>query len=513
MEKLTAIIDIGSNSIRLVIYEINPGGSWKLVDDISDTVRLSENMVEGRFLNDFAMKKAVRTVSLFAKLCRSYKIQSKGIIAVATEAVRKAENKGIFVNMIKKTSGIHIRILTGDEEAYYSSLAVISSINERNMLIIDIGGGSTEITGIREGISEGRLSLPFGAVVVADEYTGRELPDQSGVARLDEAIRKAVLSEKWFVKNGYNRIAGLGGTVRTIAKIHRKQKDYPVDIIHNYEMDIKDFNSLYSNLSAMTLGQRKSIKGISEKRADIITGGSAILHSLAKLAGAHTLIVSGNGIREGILLEHLTSLNKFNALSCFSRDFDVLETSLVNFIGIYSVRKLHSSHVKTLTLSLFDQLSYLHRIDSGWRNILKTAAILHDSGIHLGYYGHCSHTFYMILNSRLNGLSHRELILVAAIAASHMPEHDPADYLKQYRQLLKDNDIDISRKLSIFLKLAECLDRGENGVVKRVDLVETKEKVLIRLTCNGDCELETELAEELSVEFKDIFNKTLSIQG
>lgn len=505
MEKKIGIIDLGSNSVRLVIYEIRSNGTYKLIDDISDTIRLSEKMVEGKYLNDIAMRRAVKTIRLFKKLCQAYRIPPRNIIAVATEAVRKAENRDVFLSLLSRTAGVDFQVLSGEMEARFVYHAVIRSIDLKDGLVVDIGGGSTEIIHVKEGKLNEAISIPIGAVVATEQFLGNGGTPQEKAAKLEKHLAAKLKKLKWLTGAQCPVIVGLGGTLRNLARIHKKKTGYPVELTHNYRMEIREFEEIYDELKLMDLEDRKRVKGLSPKRADIIVGGLAILKALAGITPARQLVISGDGLREGILQDFLQK-QQSSASSP-----DVLDSSIRNCMAIYDVRRKHAEHVCKLALSLFDQLEPLHRLGENERKLLQTAAMLHDIGIAINYYGHYAHSFYMILNTRLNGLTHREIVLTAAIAASHGKDKLKEDWETQYSSILLASDMASYQKLSLILRIAEGLDRSETGIVKAVRCLIGGEAVHLETICKEDGELEISVAGENGDSFRKVFQKQLLI--
>jgi len=505
MAKKIGIIDLGSNSVRLVIFEIKSTGAYKLIDDINDTLRLSENMVEGKYINDIAMHKAVKTVKLYKKLCSAYGISSSGIIAVATEAVRKAENKDQFLSLLRTGSGLVFRILSGKEECTYVYNAVINSIEVSNGIIVDIGGGSTEIIQFKDKIIKNSISIPIGAVTATESFLDKNSITAAMLENLQKSMLETLNSLDWLTGETHKVIIGVGGTIRTLAKIHRIQTKYPLNQAHNYIMDDGDFQSVYNTLKDLNLQTRRKAMGNSAARADIIVGGLAILKSIMTASSSPKLIVSGYGLREGILLEYIFKTKNARRFE------DVLSFSLNNFIDLYGMRQEHANHVCHLALSMYDQLKELHGFGEEERKLLKIASLLHDIGISINYYDHHKHSFHLILNSRINGLSHRELVLVSAIAASHSRDDFRENWRSHYKMLLQPDDEIIYQILSLFLKISECLDRSEMGIVKSLDCQVYNNSVKIQTIREGDAELELNLANEYGTIFKRFFGKLLSI--
>ncbi|TYQ16844.1 UNVERIFIED_CONTAM: exopolyphosphatase/guanosine-5'-triphosphate,3'-diphosphate pyrophosphatase [Acetivibrio alkalicellulosi] len=505
MPKKIGIIDLGSNSVRLVIFEIKKNGSFKLIDNINDTIRLIENMICDKYINDIAMHKAVKTIKLYKKLCNAYGIKPNMIIAVATAAVRKADNKDHFLKLLYNSTGIEFKVLSGKEESLYIFKAIIHSLDIPEGIIVDIGGGSTEIIKYKDKCIKNSVCLPIGSVLATEKFLDKNIIFQEKLESLDMHIKKKLSELTWLNEEKNIALIGVGGVIRNLAKIHRKHTNYPLNQTHNYTMDVAEFCDVYNIIKSTDLESRKKIEGISKNRADIIMGGLAILNSIISVIFPKKLVISGFGLREGILFNYL-----FSSKSIYHCE-DVLALSLSNFMHLYEIRQTHANHVCFLSLSLFDQLKELHRFGEDERNLLKIAALLHDIGISISYYEHYKHSFYIILNSRLNGLTHRETVLISAIAAAHSKEDFSTSWQEQFSKILLSKDIEIYDKLSTFLKLAECLDRSEMGIIKSLECQICNDAVRIQTIREGDGELEIFLANEYSNIFKKYFGKLLVI--
>lgn len=505
MSKKIGIIDLGSNSVRLVIFEIMQNGAFKLIDDINDTIRLSENMIDGRFINDIAMRKTVKTIKLYRKLCSAYGIPCNNIIAVATAAVRKAENKDQLLKLLNSSTGIDFRLISGEEESTYIYKAIIHSLDIHEGIIVDIGGGSTEIIKFKDKSIKNYICIPIGSVVATEDYLDKNIISPQKLAAFDENIMNRLKDLDWLQQETNQVLIGLGGTIRNLGKIHRKRIEYPINHAHNYVMSTDDFYSIYDELKVLDLESRKKVEGISQNRADIIVGGLAILKNIISVSSPSHIVISGFGLREGVLFDYLFSNKRTKTFT------DVLNFSLDNYMELYGVRQEHANQVCFLALSIFDQLKPLHEYGEDERKLLKLASLLHDIGISISYYEHYRHSFYIILNSRLNGLSHREILLIAAIAASHAKDDFKEDWQNRYKKVLLPGDIELYDKLSMFLKLAECLDRSEMSIVKALECQMHNDMIKIQTIREGDAELEISLANEYNNIFRKLFGKVLVI--
>ena len=501
MSKRTGIIDIGSNSIRLVIYELHPGGYYKLIDDVSYSARLAQDFDNGN-LNEVALKKAEKILNLFKTLCRANGVNDKEIIAVATAAIRNAKNKKAFVDYLCQSTGINIRIISGEEEAIYDYSAVYYSLDVSKGIVVDIGGASTEIVSFCNKEISSLASINEGSVSISHKFSLNEPLNASKEKKIEEYLNSILNGLPWLRNNEDIPIIGLGGTIRALGKMHRKIKNYPLDITHNYHMSGEDFEEIFSKLKKCGAEERIKIKGLPQKRADIILGGLCILKSILNYSMCNKIIISGQGLREGLLYEKLFDENSCGFTGIFSYSVD-------NAMNLYNINHRHAHNVANLALMLYDELSELHGYGSEERKILQAASLLHDSGIAVNYYDHPEHSAYIILNSRLCGLSHREIVLAACVAASHEKDKMSDSIFKQYKKILKHEDKVLIAILSVFLKIAESLDRSESGIIKQICCKINSETVKLEASAEQNPEFELNYAKEYSDIFKQIFGKTL----
>lgn len=497
MEKV-AVIDLGSNSVRLVIFEVTSKG-FKVIDDMKETVRLGEGLEESQKLSPWSMEKAILTLKMFRSVCFSYRAS---LIAVATAAMRKAGNSPEFLQRIKEETGIELRIISGEEEAYLDYIGVINSIDVTDGVIMDIGGGSTELVQFADKQLIEAVSLPFGSLDLTRKFRLAEQVELANELGLSNFLEQAFRKVPWAGKAINGPLIGIGGIIRNIGKIDRKRKKYPLDIAHNYSVDFQDINEIYDIVKNRQLPDRYSIEGLSQERTDIFVGASAAVKIFMEMSGIKKMITSGYGLREGLVYQHIGMLPPVKE--------DVLDASLDNIMHMYQVDTRHAYHVHTLYQKLFRLLQEVHGIEEDLTRINKTAALLHDIGVNIRFYDHHEHTFYLILNTGITGLSHRELLLSAYIAASHRTKKFKAP-LDEYKGVLNKGDKILVRKAGIILQIANSLDRSMVGKIKDIDCLVESGKVTIRLTAEDNCELEKKDALCAADNFKKIFERELVI--
>lgn len=510
--KNLAIVDIGSNSIKLVLAEIRKNNSFKIIDELKETVRLGEGMTSSSKLKDDRMNKAIQTLKMFKNLCVASKTDE--IIAVATAAVREASNQGEFLDRVETEVAINVEVLSGKDEGYYDYWGVANSLESNNGLIMDIGGGSIELIWMKDRRVNESISLPFGALDLTQRFDLYDSIDNEQEEKLKSFLKEEYQKIDWLSKIEDIRLIGVGGTIRNIAKIDQRKKDRPLKILHHYEMKNKDIYRVFDIVKNKNLKERKKISGLSKKRADIFIGASAAVAMLIDFCSIEKVLISGNGIREGLIYNHL----------CNDSDpvDNIVDFSIHNIINNFDLNENHAEHVYQLTDALYQQLKPLFNLNEEEFNgdvdkILKVAAMLHDSGSSINYYDHHEHSFYMILNSGINGLNHRELLLSAYIAASH--RHNKYKLHKynlnrsSFKEIInkKGADKELIRKLGILLEIAESLDRNMNGLVTAIECKIDPDVVVIKAISEYDIELEINDALETAKGFKKLFNRRLII--
>lgn len=492
------IIDIGSNSMRVVVVQIGNQGAFKIIDELKENVRLGENMNKHGELDPGKMLAALETLKFFQNLCQALQVQE--IICVATEAVRRAANQALFLEMVRKEINLNIRVISGMQEAYYDYFGVVNTLNLPDGLIMDIGGSSTELILMRDRQIEESASLPFGAITIAQMFHLESKVSEESKQAFHKFLGRQFSQISWI--KGNLPLIGIGGSFRNIGKINRKAKNYPLDITHNYSLPANAFLHIEEMFPNLSLEERKSIKGISKERADILPGALAEIAVLLKMTGISDIIISGSGLREGLLYEYL--LKDQQPIK------DVLDFSLQNTMNNYEMNQTHAYKVWDIARQLYEQFQINGYISSHQQPILKTAALLHDCGINLSYYDHHKHSFYMILNSRINGLTHRELIMAALVAYLH--RKDEIKIVSPYRTILSDIEIQTAQKLGVLLRIAESLDRRQNSNITHIDSFFNANSIHLKIRARTNPDLEIKDALNVISSFRKIFGRQLFIE-
>lgn len=506
--KRVCLIDLGSNSVRFVIAEIEDNGSYHLVYQKKESVRLSEGMWEEHKLTEEAMGRTIDTLKGLSHMAEA--MECHDVFAIGTAAVRLASNGEEFIKRVLDETGISIKPISGEEEAYLGYLGVVNTISLDDFILFDLGGASVEITLVQNRELKNSISLPMGALTLTGQFQeGKDITFEE-LKKLRKHIRQALKDVKW-VKNKKLPLVGIGGTARNIAKIDQRSINYPVPRLHNYKIKVGRFQEILEMVMGKSLQERKKISGLSSERADIITAGLTVIEELLHYCGSPNLIVSGCGLREGLFYRYYG--NEYGNPGGIIPD--VLLHSANNVLAFTRPNDMkHARYIESLTMSLYDALLPVVEHNERYSRLLRVAALLHDTGKQINYYSHARHSAYVIINSGLYGISHREQVIAAFIAAfSHGSNHK---FMKTsaYAKLLKEQDKAMIDTYSFLLALAEALDESHEEGVKKVESQVTDD--VITLTVHILKDFNVALSEvalsELKKQCKKVFKRKLKVE-
>ena len=503
MEKI-AIIDLGSNSARLVLVDILEGGYFSVVDQLKETVRLAQDMEDDGFLKQSRIFQAIKTFKMFRKLCDANKVDR--IYAFATSAVRRAKNQRGFLDEILATTGIKVRVLDENEEAQLIYQGVINSMDVPRGIIMDIGGGGIQFIYYNRRNLLGHATLPIGAVTLTEMFAGEELSPEERNDKIYAYVRQQLDNVEWMNDIAPDtRLIGVGGSFRNLGKISRMLKKYPLDMAHNYVISATELQGIYANIKKLSLDKTMKIKGLSSLRADIFPAALAAVNAVTDKLGFEDTVISGCGLREGAMFRYAVPSTNEKPLS------DVLGHSIYSLLNFFGENIGHAEQVYNLSVQLFKQLKVLHKLPRAYVRVLRTAAMLHDAGNRVKYYDHQKHSAYIILNSGLYGISQKDLVMSAFVAELHRKGELSLTEFMRFRELLTDEDVDAVYKLGVIVRIAESFDRSMSGVIKTITCDVLGDSVIMKTEAEGDCSLEIKDAMQAGANFRKAYKKNLQI--
>ena len=496
------IIEIGVDIFNLTLTEVDDNGYFKILNEIHSSAKLTTSLLDNTKLSEEELNVTIANLKSFKAMCQVSGV--KTIIAVATETFREATNSYLLADLIKDLLSIDIKILTVKEEINYNFLAVSHSIYFDNSLLVNIEGCSTHISWVKDGKIKESLSLPIGYLNITSNYNLADEISLEDIQRAEEETLQPLRECAWIKENSFDSIISSDIIVRSLGRIDRPKKKYPLDVAHNYEMyDVDVFNH-FDFLIGKDLKSRKTIDGIKTREADIIVGGTLILKNILKLSNIKSVIASSNGLSGGLMYDYI--LNNFNIT-----EKNMLDYSINGIMDKLKLNKSHAHQVYFIAKKLFKELKPIHKLGNEFDDILKTAALLHDCGTSIDYYNHHRHSFYIILSSEIKGLTHKQMLMSAAIAAYHRNNQFKLP-LSQYNSILNKTDLKHIDYIGTILKIAEGLDRSLEGAVKDFSVIINSDKVLIYLNSRVDLEFEINQAIRAAKYFKNLYKKELVIQ-
>lgn len=509
--RTVALVDLGTNSIRLLLVRVSPDLSYSVLSHRKETVRLGEGEYPSMELQPAAMERALIVCKRFTEMAQAQGAEE--IIAVATSATRDAKNRTAFLNRLRKEANLDVRVVAGKEEARLIYLGVASGLHmpDDQALFLDVGGGSTEIIVGSQYEYQSLDTLQLGHIRLSMLFfPGEEGPiSKKSYNEVQDHIRNlAVRALQNASAHSIDFAVGSSGTVENLAEIaarhHHGRKREPDEELH-----LADLKRVRRLLCGLPLAARAEVPGIDDNRAGFIVAGAAIVETIMEELGLESLQVSSRSLRDGLLLDYLSrcGLEHPDAGASFR------ETSVLRLGRRMRFNEDHAHRVADLSLQLFDsgQACDLHG-DGDWeRGLLYFASLLHDIGIALSYSSHNAHSYYFIRHADLLGFDQAEIEIMAAVAFFHRKGR-PGKQHKQYRQLDKRARGRV-RRLSALLSLAESLDRSHLGLVERAWFSTAKKKrALLHLQAKEHCPLELWAIDYQKKAFHKAFKRRLSVE-
>ncbi len=492
----TGIIDIGSNSIRLVIFENNSQGSYRVIDEAKESARLSERVNENGELPEDVITLVSHTLLHFRMLCEAAGTQR--IRAIATAAIRNAKHSEHIINQLQTSTGLTIEILSGEQEAFYGFLGMINTLDLQDGFLIDIGGGSTELTLFLNRAIVHSFSFPFGAVQLTKKF-GRDgvitAEKQKDIQRM---IEQAATKFNWIRQHPDLPLVGLGGTVRSLCNIDQKINQYSLPLTHNYQMEASAIDHILAKIQSTPLEERKTIEGLAKHRVDIIAPGAIILQTLFRCCNASHYVISGSGIRDGLYHSELARTQLSSV--------DVLNISVLNLLHQHPIVPVsHVNQVNRFALQLYDVLRQHQEQADRSKLILHAASMLYRIGISIMFYDFHKHTFYLIAHSPLHGLTHREIILCATIA-SYKNKKKAKSILNLYPDIMNKEDLSLVCSLGTLLQLAIALDRSETQPIQTLNASITHKELQLIAKAHRSSMIEARQVLQITEDFQKEWN-------
>jgi exopolyphosphatase/guanosine-5'-triphosphate,3'-diphosphate pyrophosphatase len=483
---------MGSNSFRLVIYRYVPGHWFRLVDEIREPVRLSEGVIDGR-IAPAALARAERAAHLYAAYCDAAGIHTVDV--VATSAVRDAVNQREVVAALS-VGRLAIRVLSAEQEAWYGYLGAVNDSTLADGWFVDLGGGSMQIGRVDLRRLTRSMSAPLGSVRLTEAFLSGDQRDPKQMSDLRSYVRRSLTPYEWIGGNG--RIVGIGGALRTLAVMQQRAARGPLIDPNGHLMSRDALAATLGALLELPASQRSRLPGLRADRADIILAAALTIDEVMRAVGSEELEVCGQGLREGVFLEHYLAPADPPLLP------DVRHSSVVNAAESFGYEREHAEQIARVALMGFDATAAvgLHPGDPEERDLLWAAAMLHDVGVLVDYSAHDRHSEYLVLNAGLPGFLHREIALISSMVRGH---RKGIPSLEAYRAILEPGDEEIFDRGVALLRLAEQLERAKAGQVRDLRCRLTESGLEFQVDCVGDPSLALWSAEREAPHLERVF--------
>lgn len=480
-----AAIDVGTNSIHMIIARVGEGNTLEVLSRDREVVRLGQSGGDIKHLPSDAIARGVEVMERFVTMAEHH---GAYIRAVGTSAVREALNREEFLRAVEERTGIRIEVIAGEEEARLIYVGVIHGLPlvTKKLCICDIGGGSTEVAIGRHGALDFVRSDKVGAIRLTEQFF-RDLPRPRAIERCREFLRGLWSPSLERAKEiGWEEVAVTSGTWETVARVALGMSNSNALQLHGRRIDCTALrNAIERIVAARTIRQIERIQGVDAGRADIITAGALIAEHFLEHLEIESVIISTFTLREGVVFDtaqHLRDSSQYHHL------VHLRKATIDHLCKRYGVERSHARHVAKLALELFDQLFSLHGLGDHEREMLEAAALLHDAGYHIAPDQHHKHSFYLISNAVMPGFSSTEAEIIANVARYHRKSHPKRRH--EHFAALPERWQDAVRWMAACLRIAEGLDRRRQQRIRRVNVRFEPETIVIEADALEDASIE-----------------------
>jgi exopolyphosphatase/guanosine-5'-triphosphate,3'-diphosphate pyrophosphatase len=500
-----AAVDVGSNSVRLVVAQALPAGGYRVLDEERENTRLATNLAATGELDQGAMEATLTTLGRFRQIIEGHGPHRLRVIG--TSAVRDAKNGAEFCQRVRDEVGLPIEIISPQEEARLAFLSVARAfdVSGKQVAVVDIGGGSTEIVLASSGLVDEVYATRLGAVRVTERCGLASRVDSFEIEEAAQYIDKQLKKQARRPPFVPSMLYGTGGTFTAMANILSARHGDSQQPLRGYRVKRATVHHLVTDLAGMTLEDRRQVPGLNPRRADIIVAGLLVIERVMRHLGVNVVQVHTRGVRDGLLLDMIDSENQG------PRTPAQRQQAIDHFVESCGVDQTHARQTAHLAGQLFDELAEPLGIDPEARELLVTSTLLANVGYLINYDGHHKHSYQLILHSDLPGFDRRELQLLACIARYHRgsaPKKSHPGYGD-----LGESDQRLVAQLASLLRLALALDRAHQQQVQRLSCDATDNRVVLRVAAKGNPEVDIWAARRKVDLFEQTFGRQIVIES
>ncbi len=500
MNKL-AVYELGVNDIKLTIYKYTQNGFFTAESQICEPVRLTQDIDRDGYIKPARIQETISILKNFRRIVDNAKIENH--ICYATPVVASARNQIAFLDEIYKTVSLYFKVLTDEEQASALHNAIMYSFSMTRGIIMQIGDHSIELVKFNRRVITNYVSIPVGAVTLLEKFKTDNLADMmdKAVATITQEFKKL----DWLYSlDEDSEFIGVGEVFEALGKLSRKSSRYPLDNAHNYEVTTQIFQNVYNLIRGLDLDKAKKLKGISDKRADVIALGLAVSKVMFNEFVRNVVKISTNGEMYGIVAKNLLGQTAEKPL------LDILGYSL-SAINEFSPTNSNVDNNYALSVILYKQLKVLHKLTRPYVKVLRIAASMCMSGKIISFENYQKNCFPVILNSNIYGASHKDIVLAGFVASSQNVDDFSLNEWVRYKDLVTDEDLDAVKKLAVIIKMASMMNITNSNLIKDVACDVLGDTVILKTEVERDATLEISQAMSIAGDFKKVYGKNLQI--
>lgn len=501
MEKI-AIIKLGAQTIKLSLVDVAPNGYYNLFDEIVEAVKLGASIEKDNLIKSSIISESLTLLKLFRKICDANNVSR--VVAVAESFIKVAKNQKSYFDEIYNNTGFAFNILTPEEEVKLVYKGITSLIDISKAIGVYIAPNQTHILQFNRRTIINVETIDYGYLNLAEKYIDVIDPEQKCESMLKE-ITFALKNNPFFSSlEPELSFVGVGSVFESLGKLSRKVSKYPIDIENNYLVTKESFDDVYNIVKTLDLDKTKKLKGISEERADTLSSGLVIVKALIDMCNMPNISVCANGFDEGIISQSISA-------DTMLMPSDMLSVSLETIRTFYDRELSNTANVYNLAIILFKQLKVIHKLPRNYVKPLRIAASMYNCGTRIGFEDYANKSFEIIINSKLNGASQKDILLAAfTCKAQNLENLSLAEWMK-YKDVLLDEDLDAVRKLGVIIKLASSMDKSRMGNITDISCDILGDSIIMKTIVKNDASFDVMQAQKVGAEFKKVFKKTLQV--
>ena len=496
-----AVYELGVNDVKLTIYKYTSNGFFAAESQIVEPVKLTQDMERDGYIKPIRIQETISVLKNFRRIVDSAKIENS--ICYANPVIANARNQIAFLDEIYKTVSLYFKVLTTEEQVSALHTAIMYSFAMTRGIILQVGDYSTELVKFNRRVITNSVSIPIGSMNLLEQVKEKSMSER--MDKVVEIMTAEFKKHDWLYSlEDESEFIGVGEVFEAVGKLVRKSTRYPIDVAHNFEITNENFQNVYNLIRGLDLDKAKKLKGISEKRADVVAIGMAIIKVAYNEFVRNSMRVSTNGEMYGIVAKNLLGQTGEKPL------LDILGYSLSS-INEFSQTNASIDNNYSLAVILYKQLKVLHKLSRPYVKVLRIAASMCMSGKIISFENYQKNCFHVILNSNIYGACHKDIVLAAFVASCQNVDDFSLNEWVRYKDIVTEEDIDAVKKLAVIIKMASMMNITNSNSIKDVACDVLGDTVILKTEVERDAKLEISQAMSISGDFKKVYGKNLQI--